>query len=138
MMRDPSEQGPSEWLQESLDPHRREELDAVSAEIATRLEARGVALTGRESSEELVELLDAVERFERAVERHGGDLMVDEGPRGRAREPDDVHFVLPARLPNESVASYLERLDEATRAIRRHPPLPGAEGDRERGSSANG
>ena len=55
-------------------------------------------------------LLESVERFELAVESRGGDLMVDEGPHGVTREPDDVHFVLPQRggrarpWPNTSVA----------------------------------
>ena len=55
----------------------------------------------------------------------GGDLMVDEGPHGVTREPDDMHFVLPRRRPGESVAEYLGRLDEATAAVRHHPPLNG-------------
>jgi hypothetical protein len=48
---------------------------------------------------------------------------VDEGPHGVTREPDDVHFVLPRRRAGESVAEYLGRLDEATAAVRHHPPL---------------
>ena len=87
-----------------------------------RLCDRGVLLTGSETSEELVEVLEAVERFERAAEAHGGDLMVDEGPKGETREPDDVHFVLPRREPGESPHSYLQRLQAASRAVRRHKP----------------
>lgn len=125
-MRDRSEDISSESRQEALDPHRREERDAVSAEIAARLRARGVRLTDRETSEQLVELLDAVERFERAVEWLGGDLMVDEGPDGTTSEPDDVHFVLPRRAADESVGGYLERLADATRRLRQGPHHPGA------------
>jgi hypothetical protein len=128
-MRDPDEQESNESLQEAIDPHRREERDAASVEVAARLRARGIALTGRESSEELVDLLDSVERFERAVERHGGDLMVDEGPHGTTREPDDGHFVLPERAPQESVGSYRARVDERTSELRRHARRPGT-GDR--------
>lgn len=91
-------------------------------ETSERLRERGVFLTGRESSEELVSLLEGVERFELAVESRGGDLMVDEGPHGETLEPDDVHFVLPRRGPRESPGSYLGRLSEATRAVRHHPP----------------
>ena len=110
-------------LQEELNPHRREELERAMAETRSRLRDRGVRITGRETSEELVALLDAVERFERAVESRGGDLFVDEGPGGVTREPDDVHFVLPRRLPHESVTRYLERLAEATKAVLHHPPI---------------
>lgn len=122
-MSKPTKTDPYEALQEELDPHRREELERAMQETNARLRALGVHLTGRETSEELVALLEAVERFERAVESRGGDLFVDEGPRGITREPDDVHFVLPLRTPHESVANYLARLDAATRAVLEHPPI---------------
>jgi hypothetical protein len=122
-MSKPTDTDAYEALQEELDPHRREELRRAMLETSSRLRERGVRLSGREASEELVALLDAVEHFERAVESRGGDLFVDEGPGGVTREPDDVHFVLPQRQPNESVASYLRRLDEATRAVLQHPPI---------------
>ena len=108
-----------------MDPTRQDELHRAMAETRSRLEQRGVALTGRETSDELVSLLELVERFERAVESRGGDLMVDEGPHGVTREPDDAHFMLPRRGPNESVAEYLGRLDEATARVRHHRPLGG-------------
>jgi hypothetical protein len=122
-MSKPTETDPYEALQEELDPHRREELERAMRETSARLRDRGVRLSGRESSDELVALLEAVERFERAVESRGGDLFVDEGPGGVTREPDDVHFVLPPRQPQESVASYLDRLNQATRAVLQHPPI---------------
>lgn len=122
MVGKPSDKDGYEELEEELNPHREEELSAAMRETSARLRAAGVRLTGRESSDDLANLLEAVERFERAVESRGGDLMVDEGPHGETREPDDVHFVLPRRGPGESVASYLGRLDEATRAVRHHRP----------------
>jgi hypothetical protein len=122
-MSKPTETDPYEAFQEELDPHRREELQRAMQETAARLRERGARLTGRETSEELVALLEAVERFEDAVEARGGDLFVDEGPGGVTREPDDVHFVLPYRAPHESVASYLARLAGATRAVLDHPPI---------------
>jgi hypothetical protein len=124
-MPEPSTEDPFESFQEDLDPHRREELERAMRETAERLRARGVVLTGNESSEELVALLEAVERFERAVEAHGGDLFVDEGPKGETREPDDVHFVLPRRLPQEPVPTYLTRIDQAVRSLKRHKPHTG-------------
>ncbi|HEX6535022.1 MAG TPA: hypothetical protein VF041_10510 [Gemmatimonadaceae bacterium] len=100
---------------------RNEELRRVSAEVADRLAARGVPLSGREGPEELVELEDAIEEFEAAVEDRGGDLMVDEAPRGRTPQPDDPHFALPRRGEHESVRDYLARLERATDAVRQHP-----------------
>jgi hypothetical protein len=112
-----------EELQSELDPHRREELERAMQETAARLRDRGALLTGQEKSEELVALLEAVERFERAVQLKGGDLFVDEGPGGVTREPDDLHFVLPERQPSEPVANYLVRLAEATEVVLNHPPI---------------
>ena len=57
------------------DAERSSELDRVSREMRRRLESLGIYLDGRESSEELVQLQEAVEEFESAVEARGGDLM---------------------------------------------------------------
>ena len=93
------------------------ERDGVSAEVADRLRRRGVALDGGETDEELVSLLDAVESFEREVERRGGDLMVDEPVGDRVAQPDDAAFVLPRRAPHERVASFTARVREAEAAL---------------------
>jgi hypothetical protein len=86
----------------------------VRDEVVARLNSRGVRTTVADSSEDLVQLLDAVEAFETAVEAAGGDLMVDE-PIGnkRAAEPDDIVFVLPARGSTESARAYVSRIDQA-------------------------
>ena len=120
-----------EAAQEALDPHRRETRDAAAAELVNKLAERGVRVSGDESSDEIADILDAVERFERAVQSRGGDLMVDErpldegsteeGPRGRPRQPDDHHFVIPARRADEPVDHYLDRVQEATRVVLDHP-----------------
>ena len=94
----------------------------VAAEVADRLRHRGIALTGSEKPDELADLLSAVERFESAVEAHGGDLMVDDLKSSR---PDDRHFVLPRRGKDESARAYMVRIDEATMALRHHPRHPG-------------
>ena len=95
------------------------QLASVMAEVTDRLRRRGIALPGHETSDEMANLLEAVERFDRAVEAHGGDLMVDSAP---AREPDDPDFVLPARRPHESMAGYLGRIEEAIAHLRRRHP----------------
>lgn len=94
---------------------------AAAAEVTTRLRSRGIAVTGSENPEDLVNLLSAVERFEAAVEAHGGDLMVDDLKSSR---PDDTHFVVPRRAHGEAVRVYIGRIDEATARLRRHPRQP--------------
>ncbi len=101
-------------------PREGDDVGRVSGELAGRLETLGIQLTGTERPQELLDMVEAVDRFEAAVESHGGDLMVDEGPRGRTTEPDDRHFALPVRAKHEAVAQYLERLARATDAVRRH------------------
>jgi hypothetical protein len=97
------------------------ERDDVAAEVRDRLRRRGIAVTGAENSDDLAELLSAVERFESAVEAHGGDLMVDDLKSSR---PDDRHFVLPRRAPAEPLRAYIGRIDTATDDLRRHPHHP--------------
>ena len=106
-------------------PDRREsaELARASEEIAVRLGRRGVRLSGRETSEQLVDLLDAVERFEVTAERAGADLLIDEPLPGAVfpLKPDDPAFVLPVRVEGESVAGFIDRVVDATaRAERAH------------------
>ena len=110
-----------EELERSLDPHRDDERAGAAAEVAARLRQRGIDLTGREDSDDLANLLSAVERFEATVEAHGGDLMVDDL---RSSQPDDRHFVVPRRAPAESIRAYIARIDEATARLRRHPRRP--------------
>lgn len=119
--------GSSTWttLPVSADADRRADsstdLERVSQEIAGRLAAVGVRLAGDETPDQLVQLQEAVERFETVVQARGGDLMVDETPRGGSSEPDDPHFALPSRPDHETVAQYLVRLSRATDEVRRHP-----------------
>ncbi|OLB01118.1 MAG: hypothetical protein AUH23_00065 [Gemmatimonadetes bacterium 13_2_20CM_1_69_27] len=100
------------------DSEERAERAAAVAEVTARLRSRGITVTGGENPEELVDLLSAVERFEAAVEAHGGDLMVDDLKSSR---PDDSHFVVPRRAPGEVVRTYIGRIDAATVGLRRHP-----------------
>ena len=100
---------------------QNQEERAAAAEVSARLRSRGVAVTGGESPEDLVDLLSAVERFEAAVEAHGGDLMVDDLKSSR---PDDSHFVMPRRVPREPVRAYIGRIDAARAGLGRHPRHP--------------
>jgi hypothetical protein len=96
----------------------------VSREMTSRLRALGVDIYESDSPNDVVELLEAVEAFERAVEEHGGDLMVDEPPMSGSAAPDDPHFLLPMRAADESVSRYVARLGAATAAARSHRPHP--------------
>lgn len=96
----------------------------VAGEMAGRLRARGIAVDDSDTPENIVELVESVEDFERAVESRGGDLMVDEPPARGAAQPDDPHFLLPTRAADESVSNYIKRLTAATAAVRQHPARP--------------
>src|SRR6266705_2160074 len=101
--------------------NRGADEDRVAAEVADRLRRRGIAVTGAERTDDLADLLSAVERFESAVEAHGGDLMVDDL---KSPQPDDRHFVLPRREHGESIRLYITRIDAATSGLRKHPRRP--------------
>src|ERR1700745_1416180 len=103
------------------DAEERDARATAASEGRARLRGRGIAVTGSETPEELADLLSAVERFEAAVEAHGGDLMVDDL---RSSEPDDRHFVVPRRHPTESARAYIARVDQATAGLGHHPPRP--------------
>jgi hypothetical protein len=94
------------------------EIPDVAAEVADRLRRRGIVLGGDERPEDLADLLSAVERFETAVEAHGGDLMVDDL---NSSQPDDPAFVLPPRASEESVRDYTARVDAARQRLMNVP-----------------
>jgi len=96
------------------------EIRGVAAEVAGRLGRRGIALRGDERPEDLADLLTAVERFEAAVESRGGDLMVNDL---NSSEPDDPHFVLPARASDEWVRDYAARVEASVARVRGHPDI---------------
>lgn len=110
-----------EDLERDLDPHRDEERADAAAEVTARLRRRGITVSGTDRPEDLVNLLSAVERFEAAVEAHGGDLMVDDL---ESSQPDDQHFVVPRRRKGETSQAYIGRIDEATARLHRHPRQP--------------
>src|SRR5947209_4322277 len=89
-----------ERFERDLNRHRGDEQRRARVEVAGRLRDRGIAIGDNDSIEIVVELLEAVEAFERAVEAKGGDLMVDTAP---AREPDNPQFVLPRRKSGETL-----------------------------------
>ena len=93
-----------------LDPARASERERVSIIVATTLHARGVTLTGSETSDQLADILSAVERFEAAVSAIGGDRMVNDR---NSNQPENELFVLPMRAADESPGRYADRLASA-------------------------
>jgi hypothetical protein len=104
-----------EGQQRLVDPHRLEEQRRAREEIEDRLRDRGIWVYPRDSDEEVGDLLEAIERFEAAVESHGGDLFVD---RIGSSEPDDTAFVLPLRGLEEGATQYRLRIDTAADGLR--------------------
>ena len=103
-----------------------EETRRVSEAVVARLQGLGVTVSQTESPDELARLLDAVEEFERAVRRGGGDLMVDEpvaAGAGRPSQPDERAFVLPHRGAGESITAFIARIAAARKqASHAHRP----------------
>ena len=99
-----------EARQRILDPHRQEEQARAREESEARLADRGIEVRPGDNFDDVAELQDAIERFEQEVQRLGGDLMVNH--LGSSR-PEDPAFVPPARDPDESIGTYLRRLEDA-------------------------
>jgi hypothetical protein len=112
----------SSWESQMQDDNaeQRRELLRITQEVAGRLSARGIHLRGNETPDEITAIADAVERFEDAVESHGGDLMMDEPPPMQRGEPDDPLFLLPSRGPEISATQYVDLLAAAVDRIRGH------------------
>ena len=98
------------------------ERDRVARDIAGRLFTRGVEVRDDDSNDDVTAIEEAVERFENRVQAAGGDLMVDEPPRGREGEPDQARFRLPLRNADETASRYVERLERAADELRSRPP----------------
>jgi hypothetical protein len=93
------------------DSIRREESAALHEELLARLDQKGVQAAEGASDAELADLLSAIDEFEAAVEKAGGDLMVDSPD---SSEPERPEFVLPHPHDDESVATYTRRVRTAT------------------------
>lgn len=97
-----------EWGMPADEPAARgDERERVREELEGRLFDSGVMLTGSETDEQIVRLADAVEAFETARARAGGDSMVNTRSSSR---PEDPRFVMPARRDDEAVEQYVRRI----------------------------
>ena len=105
-----------QWDRPADEPAERvDERELVREELEGRLFGSGVMLTGSETDDQIVRLADAVEAFDQARARAGGNSMVNTPSTTR---PDDPRFVLPTRRDDESVEQYLGRIRAAAQAIR--------------------
>jgi hypothetical protein len=102
--------------QRELNPNRVDEERHARQEAEYRLSERGIGVEPADTDEEVADVLDAIERFEAAVEARGGDLFVN---RIGAPEPEDPTFVPPVRRAGESATDYRYRIEAATNALRR-------------------
>lgn len=95
-----------------------EERDVAraNATILGMLATRGISVDPGTSGDDLAYLLDAVELFEEAVARAGGDSMTNALD---SSEPDDPRFVLPTRREGEGVRGYALRLRAAASRLGR-------------------
>jgi len=96
-------------------PHRIEERQHVRDELEARLRERDVDLTGDESDDEIILMIDAIEEFEGLRSREGGDSFTNTP---QSSQPDDERFVLPQRRDDESVQQFVRRVREKIESLR--------------------
>ena len=108
--------GSHEQEQDDLNPNRLDDERHARLEAEYRLRERGIVVTAADTDEEVADILEAIERFETAVEARGGDLFVD---RIGSSEPEDPAFVPPERQPGESAGDYRRRIEAAAGHLRR-------------------
>jgi hypothetical protein len=92
---------------EIVNPLRDEQRQHIRDELEAWLRHRYVPLFGTETDDEVLSLVNAVERFESAVMAAGGDLMVDSP---ESSEPEHPEFVVPRRRDDEAPDAYVARV----------------------------
>lgn len=102
---------------EGSDARGRAELARARRLIASGLGERGIDVRDDDAGRDLEALLTAVEAFEHARARLGGDSFTNSLD---SVEPDDVAFVIPRRLDGERASAYADRVRRvASRLARR-------------------
>jgi hypothetical protein len=92
---------------EIVNPLRDEQRQHIRDELEAWLRHRYVPLFGAETDDEVLSIVNAVERFEAAVIAAGGDLMVDSL---ESSEPEHPEFVVPKRRDDETPDAYVGRV----------------------------
>lgn len=93
---------------------RRDERGALHSELVSRLHQKGLMVSGDAPDEDMADLMSAIDEFETAVEKAGGDLMLDSPD---SSEPERPEFVLPHMHDDESLAVYTRRVQSATERL---------------------
>lgn len=98
--------------QEPTDPQAdQRDLERASTQVRHQLEQRGVRVLDDDAPDSLADILTAVEQFERAVAKLGGDSFTNDP---RSSDPDRREFVVPRRADDEDASSYLARVRTRT------------------------
>src|ERR671914_3112622 len=88
-------------------PLRDEQRQHIRDELEAWLRHRYVPLFGTETDEDVLSIVNALERFEAAVIAAGGDLMIDSP---ESSEPEHPENVIPRRRDDEAVDAYVARV----------------------------
>lgn len=100
--------------EDERNPHRAEERRRTREELETRLRERRVDLTGSESDEDIVQMVNAVEMFEDRLAQLGDDSYVNTP---ESSQPDDDRLVLPKRHADEPATTYSARIVAAAERL---------------------
>jgi hypothetical protein len=100
---------------EERNPHRAEERRHTRDELEARLRERRIELSGDESDEDVVQIINAVETFEGRLAQLGEDSFVNTP---ESSQPDDDRLVLPRRNDDEGATVYAARIVAAAERLR--------------------
>jgi hypothetical protein len=102
-------------IDEERNPHRADERRHTRDELEARLRERRIALSGDESDEDVLLILNAVETFEGRLAQLGEDSFVNTP---ESSQPDDVRLVIPRRNDDEAPVAYAARIVAAAEGLR--------------------
>ena len=101
---------------EVVNPLRDEQRQHIRDELEAWLRHRYVPLYGAESDDEVLSMVNAIERFEAAVMAAGGDLMVDSP---ESSEPEHPEYVIPRRRDDETPDAFVARIHLSADRVKR-------------------
>lgn len=103
---------------EIVNPLRDEQRKHIRDEFEAWLRHRYVPLFGSESDEEVLSMVNAIERFESAVSAVGGDLMIDSPD---SADPEHPEHLIPRRRDDEAPDAYVARVHFAADRVSAGP-----------------
>jgi hypothetical protein len=101
--------------EEDRNPHRAEERRHTRDELEARLRERRIPLSGDESDEDVLLIVNAMETFEARLAQLGEDSFVNTP---ESSQPDDKSLVLPHRNDDEGASAYAARIVAAAERLR--------------------